>query len=271
MIYWQWLIGISIAFMLLERLRPARRDQKLLRPQLANDLGYLFLNGHGFALLAGGITASLAMLVRDALAPYLPIEEGSSALANLPWLAQFTIYLVIADFLQWCVHNLLHRVPFLWQFHKVHHSIHEMDWAGAFRFHWMELVVYRSLLYLPLAMLGGADGPLFAVAVFATAWGHFNHANLDVGIGPLRYLFNSPRMHLWHHDASDEGGVAKNFGIVLSLWDWLFRTAYWPLNRRPERIGYPGDEELPRGLAPQLAFPVTRKHQDHPIPTSPRP
>ena len=257
--YWMWLVGISLAFAALERLRPARREQGLLRPQLANDLGYLALNGHFWAVLTGPLTAFAAgtaseQAARLGLVPTERLLDGRS------FALQFLVFFVVTDFLQWCVHVLLHRVPFLWSFHKVHHSIHRMDWAGNFRFHWMELVVYRSLLWFPTAiLLGGDAAPLFAVAVFATAWGHFNHANLDVGIGPLGYVFNSPRMHLWHHDSSSEGGVSKNYGIVLSCWDWLFRTAYWPRDRAPERIGYPGDAEVPRSWPGQLGFPVVRR------------
>ena len=258
MTYWHWLLGISLFFFVAERLFPQRRDQRALRPQLGNDLFYLAFNGHFYAVLMGSITGAVALATRDLLAPILPFATETSALARLPWAAQFVVFLLASDFLQWCVHNLLHRVPFLWQFHKVHHSVLQMDWAANFRFHWMELVVYRSLLYVPLALLGGSGSALFAVAVFATFWGHFNHANLDVGLGPLGYLFNSPRMHMWHHDASDEGGVAKNFGIVLSLWDFLFRTVYWPRDRAPGRIGYPGDAEMPRDLPRQLGFPVAR-------------
>ena len=259
MTYWHWLAGISLFFAVAERLRPARPPQPAVRPQLANDLFYLVFNGHFYAVLFGGWAAALAIATREVLGPVLPFGTEGSALARLPFAAQFAIYLVLSDFLQWCVHNLLHRVPLLWQFHKLHHSVHRMDWACNFRFHWMEIVVYRSLLYIPLALLGGSGGPLFAVAVFATFWGHFNHANLDVGLGPLGYIFNSPRMHMWHHDASDEGGVAKNFGIVLSLWDFLFGTAFWPRDRAPARIGYPGDGEMPGNLGLQLAFPLTKR------------
>lgn len=258
MIYWKWLLGVSLFFVVVERLLPAREKQPALRPQLLNDVFYLAFNGHFYAVLVGGATGAVALSVREWLAPLLPFATESSALARLPWAAQFVIYLLLSDFLQWCVHNLLHRVPFLWQFHKVHHSVRQMDWAASFRFHWMELVVYRSLLYVPLALLGGSGTALFAVAVFATFWGHFNHANLNVGIGPLGYVFNSPRMHMWHHDASSEGGVAKNYGIVLSVWDYLFRTAYWPRDRAPERIGYRGDEEMPRDLTRQLTFPALK-------------
>ncbi len=79
-----------------------------------------------------------------------------------------------------------------------------------------------------------------------------------LGIGPLRFLFNSPRMHIWHHDASDEGGVSKNYGIVLSLWDWIFRTVHWPENREPERLGYPDDNEMPQTFGGQVLWPLTR-------------
>lgn len=258
MTYWHWLTGVSVFFLVAERLLPERREQGPLRPQLANDLWYLVLNGHLWAVWTGSLSGALALFVRELLAPVLPFADAGTRLASLPFLVQAAIYLVLSDFLQWCVHVTLHRVPALWNFHKVHHSIHRMDWAGNFRFHWMELVVYRSLLYVPLALLGGDGEPLFAVAVFATFWGHLNHANLRVELGPLGYLFNSPRMHLWHHDASDEGGVAKNFGIVLSVWDWLFGTAYWPRDRAPKRIGYPGDEEMPRDVLRQALFPLMR-------------
>lgn len=258
MIYWHWLVGISLFFVIAERLRPARRDQGALRPQLLNDLFYLAFNGHFYAVSTGGLSAALALTVRDALSPWLPFAQEGTALGSWPFAAQIVVFLVVTDFLQWCVHNLLHRVPWLWQFHKVHHSIHDMDWAGNFRFHWFEVVVYGTFLYLPTSLLGGDGTALFCVAVFATFWGHLNHSNLKIELGPLGYVFNSPRMHLWHHDSSDEGGVAKNFGIVLSIWDWLFRTAYWPRERSPERIGYPGDEELPGDVPRQLIFPAWR-------------
>jgi sterol desaturase/sphingolipid hydroxylase (fatty acid hydroxylase superfamily) len=187
------------------------------------------------------------------------LSLGVSPLVSWPLWAQVVAFLVVADFLQWCVHNLLHRVPALWTFHKVHHAITTMDFVGSFRFHWMEVVVYKSALWLPLALLGASGEAAFIVAVVSTIWGDLNHANLNLGLGPLGYLFNSPRMHLWHHDQSDEGGAAKNFGIVLSLWDHLFGTAYWPKDRSPAALGYPGIEEMPRGLLGELAWPLSKR------------
>ena len=98
----------------------------------------------------------------------------------------------------------------------------------------------------------------------STVWGDLNHANLNVSLGKLGYVLNSPHMHLWHHDHSAEGGASKNFGIIFSLWDFLFGTAHWPCDRDPARLGYPGDGEMPASLAGQLAWPLARSSQSPP-------
>jgi sterol desaturase/sphingolipid hydroxylase (fatty acid hydroxylase superfamily) len=255
MSYLHWLIGTSVAFILLERLLPWRKDQRLLRAGFWRDAGFVALNGHFFSLATGGLMGALSVAATQALGR-AGLKLPGSPIGDWPFAAQFVTFLVLADFLQWCIHNLLHRVPWLWTFHKVHHSITTMDWLGNWRFHWVEVLVYKAVQWLPLAWLNASGEAVFAVAVVTTVWGDFNHANLDAGLGRLGYVLNSPRMHLWHHDLSSEGGVAKNFGIVFSLWDHLFGTAYWPRERCPERLGYPGVEEMPGGLFGQLSWPL---------------
>ena len=255
--YPHWLAAITLLFVVLERLFPWRKGQALLRPGWLRDVGFLAINGHFFSLLTAGVNGWMALRATEVL-QRAGVRFDASPVPSWPFWAQVVVFLLVSDFLQWGVHNALHRVPLLWTLHKVHHSITTMDFVGNFRFHWMEILVYKSAQWLPLALLGAPGEAAFVVAVFGTVWGDLNHANLNVGLGPLGRLFNSPRMHLWHHDASDEGGVAKNFGIVLSLWDFLFRTAYWPRDRSPERLGYPGDQEMPRGLLGELAWPAAR-------------
>ena len=257
MTYPYWLVLITVGFVIAEGLFPWRRGQSLLRPGWLRDLVFLAVNGHFFGLATAALNAWLALHSVAILRPLGLAPEGPG-ISGWPFPVQFTVLLVAADLLQWGIHNLLHRVPFLWTFHKVHHSIATMDFIGNFRFHFMEVVIYKTLQWLPLAYLAGSGEALLAVAVFGTLWGNFNHSNLRVGLGPLGYVFNSPRMHLWHHDASTEGGVAKNFGVVLSVWDFLFRTAYWPRDRSPERLGYPGDAEMPESFLGQFAWPLTR-------------
>ncbi len=255
--YAGWLLGISLLFLVLERLFPWRREQPLLRRELLGDLGWLAVNGHLFNVASAGLTAWMAARSGELLRP-LGLVPGSPLLADASLPVQFVTLLVVADFFQWCVHNLLHRVPWLWAFHKVHHSAESLDFLVNFRFHWMEILVYGAGLWLPLIWLGASGTAGFAVAVFGTAWGDFNHANLNVGLGALGRVFNSPRMHLWHHDITDEGGSAKNFGIVLSLWDHVFGTGFWPRDRSPRQLGYPGMQEMPRGFVGQMLWPLGR-------------
>lgn len=256
--YVHWLVGISLLFVVLERVFPWRRRQPLLRAGWLRDLGFLAINGHFFSLLTAGVNGWLALEATRFLQG-AGLRFDASPVPAWPFWGQVVVFFLLSDFLQWSVHNALHRVPFLWTFHKVHHAITTMDFVGNFRFHWMEIVVYKTAQWLPLALLGASGEAAFAVAVFSTFWGDLNHANLNVSLGPLGYVFNNPRMHLWHHDASDEGGVAKNFGIVLSLWDFLFGTAYWPRDRSPQALGYPGIEEMPLGLPGELAWPLVRR------------
>ena len=260
--YVYWLAAISLVFLLLERLFPWRPEQRMLRAGWRRDLGFVALNGHLFSLATAGLTGAVALAATKALRS-LGLQLAGSPVPEWPFLAQFLAFLVLADFLQWCVHNLLHRVPALWMFHRVHHSIDTMDWMGNWRFHWMEIVVYKSLQWLPLAWLAASPAAVLAVAIVTTVWGDFNHANLDAGLGRMGYLLNSPRMHLWHHDQSSEGGAAKNFGIVLSVWDFLFGTAYWPRERSPERLGYPGMGEMPATFPGQVFWPLTRRGSRH--------
>jgi sterol desaturase/sphingolipid hydroxylase (fatty acid hydroxylase superfamily) len=259
--YFFWLIAVSLLCFLLERLRPWRKRQRALRRGFGQDLFWLVFNGHDAGVLVALAAGRLLVWASPALARV----ESLQLLAEEPLWLQFAALFVLKDLLEWCVHNLLHRVPWLWEFHKVHHSIEELDWIGNFRFHWMEIVVYRGLTYLPLAILGTDGRVVFAIAVVSTLIGHLNHSNLDLTWGRLRYLFNSPRMHVWHHDhdwpADRRKGV--NFGICLSAWDWIFGTAWWPDPRsrpeqQPARLGFSGMERFPRGLFDRLAHPLSR-------------
>jgi sterol desaturase/sphingolipid hydroxylase (fatty acid hydroxylase superfamily) len=260
MSYLPWLVAISLTFLLLERLFPWRKGQPLLRRGWVRDLGFLALNGRFFSPLIAVLNGAAAVAATQGLRT-LGLRLDVSPIAQWPLAAQLLAFLALADFFQWCIHNLLHRVPWLWTFHKVHHSIDTMDWIGNWRFHWMEIVVYKTLQWLPLAWLDASPQAVFAVAVVTTLWGDFNHANLDVGLGPLGYLLNNPRMHLWHHDQSTEGGTAKNFGIVLSVWDHLFGTAFWPRERSPQHLGYPGMQEMPETFHGQVLWPLTRRRR----------
>lgn len=246
------LLLASLSVALLERLRPARPDQPALRRGLGTDLVYLVFNGHFLGVALGWIAARTLDPALAWLGAWPAALTGVAGGWPLP--AQMVAAVLVLDLAQWMIHRALHRYAWLWEFHKIHHSIQdgEMDWIVSFRFHWGEVIVYRALQYLPLALAGFRAEALFFHAVLGTVIGHLNHANVRLPGGPWRYLLNSPAMHLWHHSAD---GPARNFGIILSVWDWLAGTAHLP-DHPPARIGYPGQEELPAGFLRRSLWPI---------------
>lgn len=258
--YFFWLMMISLFCWILERVSPWRSQQKAFRRQIAQDFFWLVFNGHYAGVAVALVGSWLIQQMNPLLGKWnLPAPESIHALIGSAWWVQFTVFLVLKDFLEYLIHNLLHRVPLLWEFHKLHHSIEELDWIGNMRFHWMEIVVYKGLTYLPLVMLGVQGSVLFWIAIVSTIVGHLNHSNLNFHWGPLGYLINSPRMHVWHHDVIPRGGFGKNYGIIFCGWDWLFGTAYLPADKEmPERLGFERMEKFPKGLLPRMIYPLLR-------------
>lgn len=173
-----------------------------------------------------------------------------------PIWVQLVTYFILRDFIQWNVHRWLHKYNWLWNFHKVHHSVKEMGFAAHLRYHWMENVIYNVVQYLPLAMIGFDLHHAFFGYAIATFIGHWNHANFTLNIGVLKYIFNSPQMHIWHHAYNLPEGKRKgvNFGLSLSIWDYLFRTNYIPKSGRDIELGFEGDENFPKGLLSQSVY-----------------
>lgn len=245
--YWFWLIVCGIACAILERLFTWRKTQKALRPQLWQDIVFIALNGHflGIALAYISLWSVNGILHFFAL---LSVQDPHKAnlLSAMPLIWQFVIFIIAKDFLEWCVHILLHRVGFLWNFHKLHHSIVQMDWIGNFRFHWMEIIVYRSLTWFPLVLLGVDSRVIIPMAALTTLIGNLNHSNIRISWGPLVYVVNSSRMHIWHHDKICHYKFGQNFAIVFSVWDWIFKTAYYPKEtEQPEKLGFEGMKRFP--------------------------
>ena len=267
------LLVLSLGVALLETLRPWRKEQRRFRPGVWNDLAFLAFNGHflGVALywlFAKFVSPTLERaLSATKLAPF--VNRGIAS--HWPLWLQALVVIVAMDFVQWGTHRLLHRVSWLWTFHKVHHSVvdGEMDFLVSFRFHWVEVIVYKTTQYLPLSFFGFSTMAVFLQAVVGTLVGHLNHSNLDYNLGPLRYVFNSSRMHLWHHDYDVEDGRVKNFGIVFSVWDWLFGTAYLP-GHSPRKLGFPEVGALPRSFPLRTLWPLARRSFHSPNAASPK-
>ncbi len=260
--YFYWLIAISLFVWVLEMLFPWRKEQAIFRQDFFVDAFYMFFNFFLFGLIGYNAISNVGVeLFNDFLGLFGVTNLVALNVAAWPIWGQFLLMFIVRDFIQWNVHRLLHKYPWMWEFHKVHHSVEEMGFAAHLRYHWMETVIYRFFEYLPLAMIGFGLTDFFWLHLFTIAIGHFNHANIYLPIGPLKYIFNTPQMHLWHHaeELPDTHPNGINYGISLSIWDYLFGTAVFPKSESHIKLGFPELAQFPKTLWEQLKYPFFKK------------
>lgn len=262
MSYFYYLILISLLVWSLELIFPWRKEQRAFRKDFWLDAFYMFFNFFIFNLIVYIALSTVTVeMVKDLLAP-LGYEGGHWIDFSVQsQVVQLLVFFLISDFIQWCVHNSLHRVPLFWKFHKLHHSVKEMGFAAHLRFHFGETILYKSSLYIFLSLLFGFKIELaFIIHSFTILVGHLNHANVGWGYGPFGFLFNNPKMHIWHHakDLPANHQKGANFGITLSLWDYIFRTNYIPHDGKDIELGFEGDEKYPKSFFKQIIQPFRR-------------
>lgn len=261
--YFYGLLAISLGVWLLEILFPWRKKQPIWRKDFWFDLFYLFFN---FFLLNLILLIALSNLSSELFHDFLMLfglKINSFQLFSLSKLPQFwslTLFFLITDFLEWNIHRLLHTVPFLWKIHQTHHSVKQMGFAAHFRYNWLEPIVYKTILYLPIIIIGGFNlNDVFIVHFITIAIGHLNHANLGWDYGFLKYIINNPKMHIWHHSKKIPNKYGVNFGITLSLWDYLFKTNYLPSDGKNIELGFENDQTFPENFIEQEIHPFKHK------------
>ena len=109
-------------------------------------------------------------------------------------------------------------------------------------------------------LIGGFEPEQAYIVHFITITiGHLNHANIKITWGPLKYIFNNSVMHLYHHAYTlPKGEFGVNYGISLSLWDYIFKTNYIPETGRDIELGFPTDEKYPTSFWKQIIYPFMK-------------
>jgi len=120
---------LAVIFVPLERLFAAH-PQKILRKQIGIDLGYYVLNSLLVALLISIPLGILAWAAHKSI-------PGSvlAATAALPLWSRVLLGLVAGEIGYYWGHRLSHEVPFLWDFHSIHHSAEQIDFLVNIRAH----------------------------------------------------------------------------------------------------------------------------------------
>ncbi|HVP28286.1 MAG TPA: sterol desaturase family protein [Myxococcota bacterium] len=251
------LFVLALVFVPLERAFARRREQHVLRHGWQTDLTHFGVS-HLLVQLSVFLTLQPAALLLRFVAPGVHV-----VVAAQPAALQLVEALVLADLAAYAAHRAFHAVPALWRFHAIHHSSPQLDWIAGSRLHLVDVVVTRGIAFLPLHLLGFAEGPLQAYLVWVSFQAVWIHANLRFEHPWLERLLVTPRFHHWHHAAHAEA-IDRNFAVHVPWIDRIFGTLHLPTGdasvRWPTRYGIAGDP-VPDGWLAQLAWPFARERR----------
>lgn len=224
-----FIVFAAVVIVILERFIPYNKGQKFIREGFFNDfILYNFIQS--FVL---GIIISFFIQWLDS---YTKLS-GYKFLASVPVWLQVLFFLITHDIYIYWFHRLQHKNKFLWRLHEAHHSANQVDWLSGVRSHSIEILINQTIEFAPIILLGASPETAVIKGTISAVWGMYIHSNIDVRSGILQYFINGPEMHRWHH--SDEGIDAhnKNFATKFAVWDWIFRSAYLPRNKKASVYG----------------------------------
>lgn len=166
------------------------------------------------------------------------------------------IVILFYDFGFTMLHFAFHKVPFLWKFHKVHHSAEHLTPLTVARFHLVEFILQKISEGFFLGLIFGIfyfllpEGvdiyKVFGLSIFGVLFssiGVFRHSHIWISYGPyLSYVFCSPAMHQIHH-STEARHLDKNYSQVFSFWDYLLGSLYIPKEKETFSVGLVGEKE----------------------------
>lgn len=220
------------------------------------DIGYLFFNVFVFGVVFGWAILSYQSISNGIMSGAVALL-GPVAPTTLPSYvprAVITLMLFLAYELgYWFNHWLSHKVPLLWEFHKVHHSATVLTPLTNFRVHPVYTWVFANILAFSAAVANGLGNYMFGetayqyalsdtniiLVLFIHTYVHLQHSHVWISFrGMLGHIFVSPAHHQVHHSDNPKH-FDKNFGSCLALWDWMFGTLYVPRKERePLTFGF---------------------------------
>ena len=163
-----------------------------------------------------------------AIVAAIDVSNGKMGLFNIinfPIWIEIILTVIILDFIIWGQHLLSHKIPFVWRFHRMHHTDRDLDVTTAVRFHPFEIIFSMFIKITSIYILGASAIAVIIFEIMLNGMAMFNHANLRIPFrieNVLRKFIVTPDLHRIHHSIYiDEHN--KNFGFSLSIWDKIFK------------------------------------------------
>ena len=242
-------------------LRYILRKDVLLHRSAIQDYLYFLLNG----LIYSGLIAQLLISTHFFMVLFYHSLEGAFGehkdpiIASSLWtLILYTvIYTLFLDFAIFITHLAQHKIPVLWEFHKVHHSAEVLTPVTLYRMHPVDLFfsgIVASLL-AGLAFAGfyylTSEEPVayeimglnIVVFLFYLLGYNLRHSQVWLSYPQwLSHILISPAQHQIHH-STDPRHFDKNMGLIFAFWDKIFGTLYVP--KKYEKISYGINKKQP--------------------------
>ncbi|MBL7663050.1 sterol desaturase family protein [bacterium] len=228
----------------------------LLHRSAIVDYFYFIINSVIFFLFLGPLMLSTNWVAERSQEIFESLGAPAGLLEISPWIVSAAL-LVAMDLALYLAHYLSHKIPTLWEFHKIHHSAEVLTPITVFRMHPVDDILNMTLSALSVGVTAGfleqiGVGPLSlylvsGVNVFLVAYYVFGynlrHSHIWLSYGSiLSRVLISPAQHQIHHSSLSRHWD-KNFGFIFSLWDWFFGTLYVPQTKENFPLGIGGEEK----------------------------
>lgn len=216
------MIGLAASFSTLALLAilPAllvERTWGTAPPRDEDELGTNLALG-AITLLCDAVILAGVAIVYGALSPHVRLIDPPPLSVQLP------LAVVAGDLVAYWHHRLLHRVPWLWASHIVHHQSRHLELSSGLRNHPL-VTITSALFWSPLLLLGIEPTTMLAAVGLIGTWVILIHCRQAAWFrrlpGPISYIFNLPGHHRAHHQEQWPAGNC-NYGLLLILWDRLF-------------------------------------------------
>ncbi len=240
----------GIVFLPLERLF-RRKNQSVFRFEWREDLLYFLIS----SIMVQSFTY-LSFAPSNLILATTQLSSIQAAVVSQPLWLQFFEIMFLTDLVQYWVHRLFHRLPWLWKFHAVHHSARTLDWLAGSRMHVVEIICLRGLTVIPMTVLGFDQSMIYVYLIVVYLYATYIHSNIKFDLEWIKPILVTPRFHHWHHGIEKEA-IDVNFSIHFPLFDRLFGTYYMPKGKWPSGVGVNG-HPVPSGYWKQFIYPFTK-------------